>query len=122
MAKVEAIENLLLEGLTDDDLPLSREGINLQSRCKTKIFTALKPGGVALFLEKQWMVVKPVLKVNARPASNLRLSKDVALKSAISSCREVTKPGVVTTRVYRIALRPECQPELGDSVSFPRLI
>jgi hypothetical protein len=121
MAKIEAIENLLLEGLTDGDLPLSEYGANLQSRCKKKIFAALKPGGVSLFLEKQWMVVEPAFELNAPTASNLRLSKNVALRLTVSSCHEVTKPGPVTTRVYKITLKPGCQPEWDDSVSSPGL-
>jgi hypothetical protein len=116
----DTIEILLLEELTDEDLPLSRKGVNLQSNCGEKAFKSFgtwKPGLVDAFLTKQWMVIEPPLKFDANHAINIELDKYCVLQLAFSSCDEVPKTKASTAHVYEGALRPRRQHGLDNGVS-----
>lgn len=115
-----AIESLLFEELTDEDLPLSQNanGAYLLSLGSEKIFRAFKtwePGARAMFLEKQWMVLEPKLRLDATPPVNIQLDTHSALKLAFDSCVKVTKTEDSTTHVYKGVLRPEHQHGLNNS-------
>lgn len=112
-----AIESLLLEGLTDDDLPLCLNRGKMQSHCRKKAFTACEQGLVRMFLQKQWMVVEPILNLDATIASNLQLDSNCALNLAFSSYIDVTKHGPSTARVYKVTFKPGCQHGLNGIVS-----
>ena len=66
LGKSEAIDDLLAEGLTDDDLPLRKKDDKVISQCGKKAFTSFKTcrGSKELremFLEAQWIVFAPTL-------------------------------------------------------------
>jgi hypothetical protein len=79
-----AIENLLLEGLTDEQLPLSRRGSgpdrNVLSGAvgnkKFETFRGWKQANVDHFLEKQWRVQAPVFDTTG---SHFILHRECAL-------------------------------------------
>jgi len=109
VGKSKTIETLLLEGLADADLPLSQNGVSLQSHSREKTFmsfTTWEQGEVARFLEKQWMVLEPALRLDAAAAINLQLDNLCALSLAFSDCVEVTKDKDSRAHVYRSTVRP----------------
>ncbi|OCK75233.1 kinase-like protein, partial [Lepidopterella palustris CBS 459.81] len=110
-----AIEDLCLGNLTDGDLPISRNGVDLQSRHGKKVstlFTALTPGAVDSFLKTQWMFLEPILELVSAAAINIKLDSRSALESAFSSCVEE-----LTNYVYKGVLETGCPPGLDGRVS-----
>jgi serine/threonine protein kinase len=106
----KTIETLLLEDLTDADLPLFQSGEDLQSDSRDKVFMSFRtwePGAVDRFLEKQWVVLEPSMKLDSATAINVRLEGQCALSLAFSACVEVTKDKESTAHVYQASLRPE---------------
>lgn len=89
-----AIEQLINEGITDEDLPLCRNGDNYQdseynvlaSVGGNKRFPSSmswgKGSGVRNFLEKQWLVQSPIFD---KPGSHFVLDKDCPLP--LTECR-----------------------------------
>lgn len=89
-----AIEQLINEGITDEDLPLCRNGDNnqdseynvLASVGGNKRFPSSmswgKGSGVRNFLEKQWLVQSPIFD---KPGSHFVLDKDCPLP--LTECR-----------------------------------
>jgi hypothetical protein len=69
-------------------------------------FTTWEQGEVARFLEKQWMVLEPALRLDAAAAINLQLDNLCALSLAFSDCVEVTKDKDSGAHVYRSTVRP----------------
>ncbi|PMD47914.1 kinase-like protein [Hyaloscypha variabilis F] len=106
----KTIETLLSEDLTDADLPLFQKGADLQSDSRDKVFMSFRtwePGTVDHFLNQQWLVLEPSMRLDSATAINLRLEGQCALSSAFSACVEVTKDEKSTASVYRATVRPE---------------
>lgn len=110
-----AIEDLLLEDLTDGDLPISRNGVDLHAhhgKKVTTLFTMLTTGAVDSFLNTQWMFLEPNLGLESAAAMHIKLNDRSALEPAFSSRVEE-----VTNYVFKGVLEPGCSPSLGGSVS-----
>jgi serine/threonine protein kinase len=122
IGRSRTIEELLSEELTDEDLPLSQNGAYLHSDSSKKIFKSFRTWewpAIIDFMEKQWVVIEPSVKVDA--SRNLPLESHCALSMLFSSCVKITTDKPSTAHVYKAALRPESQHKFADSVSLLRL-
>jgi hypothetical protein len=112
-----AFEALLSEGLTDEDLPLSRQsGTSTNVLCCQKgiktfeAFRSLRSFEVDIYLEKQWHVLAPVFDTTG---SHFNLSRKCALP--LTPMREeIVKTS--NSQVYKCALYPAHYPQ-GAKVS-----
>ncbi|CZR68612.1 uncharacterized protein PAC_18511 [Phialocephala subalpina] len=120
IGRSNAIERLLPEDLTDEDLPLSLNGTYLQSHSRQKIFLSFstwEPGAVGMFLEKQWVILEPPLKLDATTPVDLQLHSRCALSLAFYSCVEVTKTISRPAHVYKGTLKPGFQHGFDNSAN-----
>jgi hypothetical protein len=97
MDKVEAIEGLLDEGLTDEHLPLSRdsghEALLSRDRVTEFPFVRWRHASVIDFLRhKQWLFLAPVLKTNGQL---IELDEECALPFTESSVEGHGVAGIV---------------------------
>lgn len=124
LGRSNTIEALLSEDLTDKDLPLLRNDTVLQSCSREKVFMSFgtwERGAVTNFLEKQWVVLEPSLKLDTKTTLNLQLDSQCALSLAFSECVEVTKDKDSRAHVYKSTVRPgfHC---FNDKVNLLRLL
>jgi hypothetical protein len=119
MGRSTAIEGVLLQGPADEDLPLSRNGGELQSRSGRKIilpFAVSEPDAVGVFIEKQKLFVEPRLELGtAVLGNNIELDKRSPLAPAFSSLEEVTDTN--TAYIYKAAHIPTPRYGVDDTVS-----
>ena len=117
-----AITRLLEEGLTDEHLPLSRQGGDtsniLVSACKTKTFRSFdlprNEAKVTNFLDKQWTVLAPVLDTTGK---YFILDQKCALP--FPAVEEVG--GGHSSTVYKSTLHPAHQHGFKVRPKFPEL-
>ncbi|CZR58815.1 uncharacterized protein PAC_08707 [Phialocephala subalpina] len=128
----DAIERLLLEllfdGLTDDDLPLSLKGGNedsydddgtilesLGSKKVFKSFATWDEQDLDRFLETQWMVIRPPLRLDDDTPANIQVDKLLPLGSAFASWTKIDKNSN-TAHVYKVELSLDHKLGLKDKV------
>ncbi|RMJ05159.1 hypothetical protein CDV36_014177, partial [Fusarium kuroshium] len=84
-----SLRDLLANGLTDDDIPFFRHDFDSFRLDKNNFpsFTHWGEAGMEVFLDKQWVVLAPILDLNDGQSLELRLEEGCALE--LSSCEEV---------------------------------
>ncbi|KAF4467124.1 kinase domain containing [Fusarium albosuccineum] len=78
----DSLKSLASTALTDNDLPLCANGDRLQThhKPKTVVFPKWEEATVAAFLEKQWIVLAPILDFKGKCPIEVELDKECALE------------------------------------------
>jgi hypothetical protein len=99
-----AIEEVLLRGLVDDDLPIRRDGKGILSRHDTNvshIFSALNLNDTDDFLDYQWWVLRPDLKRNHTNALEISFRGHTAPESLFPG-----RVKIQTSRIFKGTFQP----------------
>lgn len=116
IGRQSTLESLLLgepesPELMDRDLPLARSGVNIQSSCGKKVFKSFsnwERGAIDLFLNTQWMFLKPEFELDPTTSISIELSENCPVQPAFASFEKITKvPSEVN--VYKAELNSESQ-------------
>ncbi len=122
LGRYDSIDALLQDGLTDDHLPLVKDGNCLRSQCGKKSFDSFNKCRdytdlADMFLKTQWVVWAPILDFKAGDLTPIRLQPSATLPFDYEEVAETTY-----STVYKGTLWPSHYKGIKDKVSSPQIL